>query len=72
MSIHNIRKEVMLTLEKSMDSFMEKYLIPAEKIWQVQIAIKSFVSAVGHCGCNESLRAHHCGSNDSLQARIFL
>jgi len=34
MSIHNIRKEVMLTLEKSMDSFMEKYLIPAEKIWQ--------------------------------------
>lgn len=34
MSIYNIRKEVMLTLEKSMDRFMEKYLIPAEKIWQ--------------------------------------
>ena len=34
MSIKNIRKEVMLTLEKSMDTFMDKYLIPAEKIWQ--------------------------------------
>ena len=34
MSIKNIRKEVMLTLEKSMDTFMNKYLIPAEKIWQ--------------------------------------
>ncbi|QXP71936.1 acyl-ACP desaturase [Polaribacter sp. R2A056_3_33] len=34
MSIHNVRKEVMITLEKSMDRFMEKYLIPAEKIWQ--------------------------------------
>jgi len=31
MSIKNIRKEVMLTLEKSMDTFMNKYLIPAEK-----------------------------------------
>ena len=34
MSIKNIRKEVMLTLEKSMQSFMDTYLIPAEKIWQ--------------------------------------
>ena len=34
MSIYNIRKEVMLTLEQSMQTFMDKYLIPAEKIWQ--------------------------------------
>ena len=34
MSIHNVRKEVMLTLEKSMQTFVDKYLIPAEKIWQ--------------------------------------
>ena len=34
MSIHNVRKEVMLTLEKSMQTFMDKYLISAEKIWQ--------------------------------------
>ena len=34
MSIHNVRKEVMLTLEQSMQSFVDKFLIPAEKIWQ--------------------------------------
>ncbi|MEE9408351.1 MAG: acyl-ACP desaturase [Polaribacter sp.] len=34
MSIKNIRKEVMQTLEKNIDSFVEKFLIPAEKIWQ--------------------------------------
>ena len=34
MSIQNIRKEVMLTLEKNIDRFVEKFLIPAEKIWQ--------------------------------------
>ena len=34
MSIQNIRKEVMLTLEKNIASFFENYLIPAEKIWQ--------------------------------------
>lgn len=34
MSIENIRKEVMLSLEKNIDSFVEKFLIPIEKIWQ--------------------------------------
>jgi acyl-[acyl-carrier-protein] desaturase len=34
MSIKNIRKEVMLTLEKSMDTFVENFLIPADNIWQ--------------------------------------
>ncbi|MGG8496078.1 acyl-ACP desaturase [Tenacibaculum sp. TC6] len=34
MSIQNIRKEVMQTLEKNIDSFVEKFLIPIEKIWQ--------------------------------------
>jgi len=30
----NIRKEVMKTLEKNIDTFVDKFLIPAEKIWQ--------------------------------------
>ena len=34
MSLYNIRLEVMLTLEKSIDSFVEKFLIKPEKIWQ--------------------------------------
>jgi len=34
MSIHNIRKEVMQTLEKNIDSFVDKFLITPEKIWQ--------------------------------------
>ncbi len=34
MSIKNIRIEVMQTLEKKMQNFMDTYLIPAEKIWQ--------------------------------------
>ncbi|MGB0892619.1 MAG: acyl-ACP desaturase, partial [Flavobacteriaceae bacterium] len=34
MSIKNIRKEVMQTLEKNIDSFVDKFLIPVEKIWQ--------------------------------------
>ena len=34
MSQQNIRKEVMKTLEQHIDSFVEKYLIPPEKIWQ--------------------------------------
>lgn len=34
MSIQNIRKEVMQTLEKNIDSFVDKFLIPIEKIWQ--------------------------------------
>ena len=34
MSLHNIRKEVMKTLEKNIDTFIDKFLIPAEKIWQ--------------------------------------
>jgi len=34
MSLQNIRKEVMKTLEKNIDTFVDKFLIPAEKIWQ--------------------------------------
>jgi len=34
MSIHNIIREVMLTLEKSIDTFVDKFLITPEKIWQ--------------------------------------
>lgn len=34
MSIHNMRLEVMQFLEKKIDSFVENYLIPVEKIWQ--------------------------------------
>jgi acyl-[acyl-carrier protein] desaturase len=34
MSIQNIRKEVMLTLEKNIDIFLDKFLIAPEKIWQ--------------------------------------
>lgn len=32
--MNNIRKEVMKTLEKNIDVFVEKFLIPADKIWQ--------------------------------------
>ena len=34
MSIHNVRLEVMLFLEKNIDTFVDSYLIPVEKIWQ--------------------------------------
>lgn len=34
MSVKNVRKEVMLTLEKNVETFLEDYLIPPEKIWQ--------------------------------------
>lgn len=34
MKISNIRKEVMETLAKSMDDFLQTYLIPIEKNWQ--------------------------------------
>ncbi|MFL9837737.1 acyl-ACP desaturase [Flavobacterium sp. ST-75] len=34
MSIKNVRLEVMHFLEKNIDSFVENYLIPVEKIWQ--------------------------------------
>ncbi len=34
MSIHNIRKEVMKTLESKIHGFVEDFLIPPEKIWQ--------------------------------------
>ena len=34
MSLHNIRLEVMQTIEKRVDSFLEQYLIPAEQTWQ--------------------------------------
>jgi acyl-[acyl-carrier-protein] desaturase len=34
MSLHNKRLEVMLTLEKSIDTFVKKFLITPDKIWQ--------------------------------------
>ncbi len=34
MALDNIRLEVMKTVEKQVDSFVEKYLIPVEEIWQ--------------------------------------
>ncbi|MBF0694069.1 MAG: acyl-ACP desaturase [Flavobacterium sp.] len=34
MSVKNIRLEVMQFLEKSIDTFVDQYLIPTEKIWQ--------------------------------------
>src|SRR5690606_7480642 len=34
MSLENIRLEVMKAVEKSIDSFVDKYLIPVEDIWQ--------------------------------------
>ncbi|MEO4003992.1 MULTISPECIES: acyl-ACP desaturase [unclassified Flavobacterium] len=34
MSIKNVRLEVMQFLEKNIDSFVEQYLLPIEKIWQ--------------------------------------
>ena len=34
MSLKNIRKEVMLSLESSIDSFVDTFLIKPEKIWQ--------------------------------------
>ena len=34
MTLQNIRKEVMQTIEKSMDELLSKYLRPVETIWQ--------------------------------------
>jgi len=34
MSIQNVRREVMQFLEKNIDSFVDTYLLPVEKIWQ--------------------------------------
>ena len=34
MSAQNVRLEVMQLLEKKVDTFVENYLIPVEKIWQ--------------------------------------
>ncbi|MFI2741505.1 acyl-ACP desaturase [Zhouia sp. PK063] len=34
MSLHNIRLEVMKTIETKIDKFVDDYLIPVEKIWQ--------------------------------------
>ncbi len=34
MALSNMRLEVMKTVEKSIDSYVEKYLIPVEEIWQ--------------------------------------
>ncbi|MDP2722333.1 MAG: acyl-ACP desaturase [Bacteroidales bacterium] len=36
MNLSNIRQEVMQTLEKSMDEFLEKFIKPIEEIWQPQ------------------------------------
>ncbi len=34
MSIQNVRLEVMQFLEKKIDTFVDEFLIPVEKIWQ--------------------------------------
>ena len=34
MALNNIRLEVMQFLEKSVDTFVDQFLIPVEKIWQ--------------------------------------
>ena len=34
MSINNVRLEVMQFLEKDIDAYMDKFLVPADKIWQ--------------------------------------
>lgn len=34
MSLHNVRKEVMLSLEKNIETTFGKFLIPPEEIWQ--------------------------------------
>ena len=34
MALKNIRLEVMRTLEKEVDSYINQYLIPVEEIWQ--------------------------------------
>ncbi len=34
MSLHNIRLELMQTLEKNIETFVDKFLITPEKIWQ--------------------------------------
>ena len=34
MFVKNIRLEVMQTLEKNIDTFLDKFLIAPEKIWQ--------------------------------------
>lgn len=34
MSLQNVRREVMQLLEKNIDSFVDQFLIPVEKIWQ--------------------------------------
>ena len=34
MSLHNIRLEVMRSLESKIDGFVDQFLIPVEKIWQ--------------------------------------
>ncbi|MEP0986657.1 acyl-ACP desaturase [Ekhidna sp.] len=34
MNLNNVRREVMKTLEKSMDELLDKYLKPIEEIWQ--------------------------------------
>ena len=38
MSQQNIRREVMKTLEQNINAFVEKFLIPPEKIWQPTIS----------------------------------
>lgn len=42
MALDNIRLEVMQTVEKSIDKFVEKYLIPVEEIWQPTDLLPNF------------------------------
>ena len=54
MSIKNVRLEVMNFLEKNIDSFVDNYLIPVEKIWQPSDLLpdsesESFMEDVKEC-----------------------
>lgn len=42
MALDNMRLEVMQTVEKDVDSFVEKYLIPVEEIWQPTDLLPNF------------------------------
>lgn len=44
MKLKNIRLEVMQTVEKEVDSYIDKYLIPVEEIWQPTDLLPNFQS----------------------------
>lgn len=44
MKLKNIRLEVMQTVEKEVDSYIDKYLIPVEEIWQPTDMLPNFQS----------------------------